>query len=166
MSRDFETRLDDALAQLASGALPDAAFADAPEAASLIAVARELQILAPTPQPCLAGGRRRFLNEAARRVQSPRILERVIARPARAVGFAAVLVLIVIGALLIAETSFFASTVPAVSSLTLTTSPTHLTTPTRTTAALMNLVPFTPTQATPLSLPQPKPVPTPLVSRD
>ncbi len=158
MSRDLETRLDDALAP--------GALADAPEVASLVAVARELQILAPTPQPRLADGRRRFLNEAARLVQPPRVFERALARPARAFGLAAALVLIVIGALLIAETSFFAGNVPAVSSLTLTISPTHLTTPTGTTAAPMNLAPFAPTQVTHLSLPQPKPVPTPLASRD
>ncbi|MEW5717407.1 MAG: hypothetical protein AB1817_02150 [Chloroflexota bacterium] len=166
MSRDFETQLDDALTRFASGASPDTASADAPEVANLVAVARALQILAPTPQPRLANGRHRFLNEAARVVQSPRIFERVLARPARTFGLAAALVLLVIGALLIAETSFFAGNVPAVSSLTLTMSPTHLTTPTRTTAAPMNLAPFAPTLATHLNLPQPKPVPTPLAARD
>jgi hypothetical protein len=166
MSRDFETRLDDALAQLASGALPDAAFADAPEAASLIAVARELQILAPTPQPRLAEGRRRFLSQAAQFVQPPRVSERVAARPARAFGIAAVLVLIVIGAWVIAETNFFVGNVPAVSSLTMTLSPTHQTTPTRTTAAQMNLMPFAPTLVIHSNSPLPQPVPTPLASRD
>ena len=166
MSRDFETLLDNALIQLANSVLPDAALADAPEVANLVAVARELQILAPAPQPRLAEGRRRFLNQAARLDLPRRVFERVVARPIRAFGFAAALVLIVIGALLIAETSFFAGNVPAVSSLTLTMSPTHLTTPTRTTAAPMNFAPFAPTQATHLNLPQPKPVPTPIVLRD
>ncbi|MCI0475930.1 MAG: hypothetical protein L0Y55_06755 [Anaerolineales bacterium] len=164
MSRDFETRLDDALTQLANGVSVD--LADVPESANLIAVARELQILAPAPQPRLAEGRCRFLNAAARLVQPPRLFDRVLAYPARAFGFAAVLVLIVVGALLIAEMSFFASNVPAASSLTLTMSPTHLTTPTRTTAAPLNLVPSAPTLAAQLDSPQPKPVPTPMVARD
>ncbi|MBM3127257.1 MAG: hypothetical protein FJ009_01315 [Chloroflexi bacterium] len=162
MSCDFETRLDDALAGSASSDL-----AAAPEVANLIAVARELHILAPTPQPRLADGRRRFLNEAARAIQPPHIFQRVIARPVRTFGFAAMLVLIVVGALLIAQTSFFPGAIPGSSSLTLTMSPTHLTTPTRTTAAPLNLVPFAPTLVTHLTnLPQPKPVPTPIATRD
>ena len=126
MSRDFETRLDNALTQLAQGASPDAVLADAPEAANLIAVARELEILAPAPQPRLTDGRRKFLNEAAHLVQSPRIFERVMVRPARTLGFAVVLVLLMFGVLLIAETNFFAGSVPGASSSTLTTSPTHM----------------------------------------
>lgn len=164
MSRDFETRLDDALAQLTNGASVD--LTDVPESANLVALARELQILAPTPPPRLAEGRRRFLNQAAHLVQPPRLFERAMARPIRTFGFAAVLVLVIVGALLIPETNFFAGNVPAVSSLTLTTSPTHLTTPTRTTAAPMNLAPFAPTRVTHLDSPQPKPVPTPLAARD
>jgi len=167
MSRDFETRLDDALTQLAQGASPGTRLADAPEAANLIAVVRELQMLAPAPQPRLADGRRRFLNEAARLAQSPRAFERVMARPARTLGFAAILVLLVFGVLLVAETSFFAGNVPAASSSTLTMSPTHLTTPTRTTAVPLNLAPFAPTLVTHLTnSPQPKPVPTPIATRD
>jgi hypothetical protein len=166
MSRDFETRLDNALTQLANGASPDAVLADAPEAANLIAVARELQILAPTPPPRLAQGRRRFLNEVAYLIQPPRSFQRVIARPVQTFGFAAALVLLVLGVLMIAETSLFVGHIPAVSSSTLTISPTHLTTPTRTTAVPMNLAPFAPTLATHLNSPQPKPVPTPMASRE
>jgi hypothetical protein len=167
MSRDFETQLDDALAQPAPSASPDATLADASEVASLVAVARALQILAPAPQPRLADGRRRFLNETARLVQSPRIFERAMRRPARTLGIAAVLVLLMFGVLLIAETSFFAGSVPGASSSTLTMSPTYLTTPTRTTAVPMNLAPFAPTLVTHLAdLPQPKPVPTPMTTRD
>jgi hypothetical protein len=166
MSRDFETRLDNALTQLADGALPDAALADAPEVANLVAIAREFQVLAPIPQPRLAEGRRRFLNEVARLIQPPRFLGRVLSPPIQIFGIAAVLVLIVFGVLMIAETNFFAGSVPGASSSTLTMSPTHLTTPTRTTAAPMNLAPFAPTLATHLNLPQPKPVPTPMATRD
>jgi hypothetical protein len=158
MSRSFETRLDDALA--------DAALADAPEVTKLVAVARELQVLAPTPQPRLAEGRHRFLNEAARLVQPPHIFERMMVRPARTFGFAAVLVLLVLGVWLIAESSMFVGHVPGVSSSTLTMSPTDITTPTGTTAARMNLVPLAPTLVTHLCSPQPKPVPTPMSPRD
>jgi len=167
MSRDFETRLDNALTQLAQGESPDAVLADAPEAANLIAVARELQILALAPQPRLAEGRRRFLNEAARLIQPPRFLGRALPRPIQTFGIAAVFVLLMFGVLLIAETNFFASGVPGASSSTLTMSPTHLTTPTRTTAVPMNLAPFAPTLVTHFAnLPQPKPVPTPMATRE
>lgn len=167
MSPDFETRLDSALTQLANGASPHAVLTDAPESAHLIAVAHELRLLAPTPQPRLAEGRHRFLNEAARLIQPTRVFERVMSRPVRTFGFAAVLLLIVVGVLVIVETGLFVGNVPVSSSSTLTMSPTYIPTPTRTAAAPMNLAPFIPTFATNLThLPQPQPVPTPLSTRD
>jgi hypothetical protein len=167
MSRDFETRLDNALAQLDQGASPDAVLADVPEAANLITVARELQMLAPAPQPRLAEGRRRFLNEVARLIQPPHFWGRVLSCPIQIFGIAAVLVLLMFGVLLIAETNFFIGNVPGAGSSTLTMSPTYLTTPTRMTAVPMNLAPFAPTLEIHLAnLPQPKPVPTPMATRD
>ena len=166
MSRNFETRLDDALTQLATGATLDAELADVPEVANLIIVARELQILAPAPQPRLAEGRRKFLNEAARMVQPPRVFERAMTPPARVFGFAVVLMLLVVGVWLVMETSTFVGNVPGASSSTLTMSPTHFTTPTGTTATPMNLAPFAPTLVTHLNPPQPKPVPIPLAAGD
>jgi hypothetical protein len=170
MSRDSETSLDNVLTQLVNGALPDAAFAqvaDAPQVAQLVALVRELQMLAPTPQPRLAAGRRRFLNEAARRTQPSCVFGRAGARPLRVFGFAVALVALVFGVLMLAETSPLGERIPVASSSTLTTSPTHMITPTGTTAVPGSLAPIAPTLVTRwANLPHPKPVPTPMVVQD
>jgi hypothetical protein len=167
MSRDIETRLDDAWSQVTRNASSDVVSAEAPEVMNLIAVARELQLLAPTPQVRLAEGRRKFLDQAARAIEARRPFERAMRHPARAFGLAGVVVLLVLGVLMIAQMSPFVVQVPETNSSTLTMSPTYMTSPTRTIAVPINLAPSAPTLAARLNdSPQPKPVPTPLALRD
>jgi hypothetical protein len=167
MSRDLETRLDDALARLASGNSPDAALADASDVADLIVVARELQILAPTPQPRLAEGRRKFLNEAARLAQPARRFGRGIPRSAPAFVFAAMFVLMVFGALMVTKVIPVAGTETIPLSSSLTMSPTYLPTPLKTATASVNVVSSAPTFVVHLTeLPQPRPVPTAASTRE
>ncbi len=92
---DFETRLDDTLTQFVQDKSRDTAISQAPDAADLISLADHLQILTPAPEPRLAEGRRKFLNEAARLQDSRAVQRRVLS-----LAFASVIVLIV-GSLLV-----------------------------------------------------------------
>ncbi len=94
-TRDFETRLDDTLTKFVQDKSRDTAISQVPDAADLISLADHLQILTPAPEPRLAEGRRKFLNEAARLQDSRAVQRRVLS-----LAFASVIVLIV-GSLLV-----------------------------------------------------------------
>lgn len=148
---DFESRLDDALNQLVGGTVTNDPGSDVSE---LISVARGLQIIAPTPEPNLANGRRRLLTAAAHVDESPARLWHSRFSFAL-VGVLAIVVLSVLTMTVMAGGSLFAQTV------TPTMSPTYTTTPTRisfvpSVDAVPNSIQLNDTQ------PSPAPIPTPL----
>ncbi len=94
--RDFESRLDNGLKQMVPDASVDSLNASEPDVAELIRVAQHLQILAPTPEPQLADGRRRFLNQATRRLEQKSGFTNWLCRAAHRPAWAFVTVLAVI----------------------------------------------------------------------
>jgi hypothetical protein len=65
-SGDFDTKLDEALSQLATGDDSKLPARGVPETKDLVLVARRLHVLAPAPMPNLANGRLKFLAQAVR----------------------------------------------------------------------------------------------------
>ncbi len=118
---DFETKLDDALTRLAQGAPVETVKRDVPEAADLIAVAQRLQLLEPTPEPHLAAGRARLLQQAAE-PERPRVSFGWIRRP--------VLALAALIIVLVAASMMFVGATPGFATPSLT--PTYTATPTNT----------------------------------
>jgi hypothetical protein len=164
--RDFESKLDDALRRLMLDVPVDDLTASEPDAADLIRVARRLQVLAPTPAPQLADGRRRFLSLAARRLDRGGSIvdwfRRTAPRPALAFAVALVALLVAASAMIFSQSN------PALQmTLTQTVAPTFTATPTR--------ISFSPDGARSvdlrlsidshdLPLPNPQPVPAPVIS--
>ncbi len=165
--RDFESRLDIALKQMAIDTPVENPSGSEPETAELIRVAQHLQILAPAPTPQLADGRRRFLNEAARQLdQSGNISNwfgRVAHRPALA--FAMILVLLVFAA---SAMMVFSQTNPALPmTWTQTAEPTLTATPTKTSLSpdgTSAVDQYPSISSRDPHLPSPQPVPAPVIS--
>ena len=135
---NFDTRLDEALSQLADGDSSKALAERNPETDDLLQVARRLRVLAPAPIPDLARGRRAFLAQAAHLDTQSAVTRHWSWRPSprRVLAFAgsAVLVLLVGVMITLTAGSFVAGIqgVPAWwSSSTPTTRPTYTATPTQ-----------------------------------
>ncbi len=103
-TRDFDTKLDDALTQLVRGGALDTAVSQLPDASDLISLTSHLQILAPVPEPRLEGGRMKFLNEAASMAG-----KHAASRRALSFAIATVIVLIAASVLVVAAISDVAS---------------------------------------------------------
>ena len=165
--RDLESRLDDALKQMALDSPLEDLNGSEPDTAELVRVAQRLQILAPVPVPQLADGRRRFLNEAARRFE-PRAgflswFGRVAHRPALAFAMALVLIIFAASAMMV-----FSQSNPALQiTSTQTLAPTFTATPTKISLApdgASIVEPQSATDSRHLHLPEPQPVPAPVIS--
>jgi hypothetical protein len=153
---DLETRLDAALTQLASGVSLNEVSRRAPDATDLLLVAQRLQVLAPVPTPRLADGRRKFLSHAARTTESGGWLRQAMYRPALALAFVTVFVLIIGGTLIATHGQ---------TPLTPTMIPTFTATPTRTALVPVNTVPSRSMRAMDvryLAAPMPVPAPAPV----
>jgi hypothetical protein len=163
---DFESRLDDVL-QAALDAPVDNLNASEPDNAELIRVAQHLEILAPTPEPRLADGRRRFLNEAARRLEQrgrfTNWFGRAVHRPAWV--FAMVLVVIVFAA---SAMMVFSQSNPALQiTSTQTMAATFTATPTKISLApnsvIANESHLSMNSRQIVHMPEPQPVPVPVI---
>ncbi|MCL4395238.1 MAG: hypothetical protein M1482_10635 [Chloroflexi bacterium] len=136
ISHDFETGLDQALAEALAADLPVPDTATNGEAGELVRVALRLQKLAPSPVPRLEKGRRRFLAEAGRLERQSAGLRGALRlgmfRPAFAIVSLAV-ALVLIGGAVFSAGSILAglSTPPAKQALTPTTNPSFTATPTQ-----------------------------------
>jgi hypothetical protein len=163
---DFESRLDDVL-QTALDAPVDNLNASEPDVAELVQVAQHLQILAPAPAPQLANSRRRFLNEAARRLEQrggfSNWLGRAVHRPAWA--FAMVLVVIVFAA---SAMMVFSQSAPALQiTSTQTMAATFTATPTKISLAPYSMIAneshLSMNSRQLVHMPEPQPVPVPVI---
>ncbi len=160
-SLDFETKLDEALRNVAEGKSDDA-LRQMPEAADLIKVAQRIQLLKPAPEPHLAQGRERVLAEAARLhipARTRTSLWRLLPRPALA--FLTAFILFAGGLVFVSMRVSMGdwSNTPSA-----TVSPTLTGTPTNTAFGRMNSIPMAPTranQSTGMSRPEPAPTPNP-----
>ncbi len=164
--RDFESRLDDALNPLALDAPVDNLNASEPDMAELVRVAHHLQMLAPTPEPQLADGRRRFLHQAARRLEHSsgftNWLGRAAHRPARAFAVVVVVIVFAASAMLV-----FSQSNPALQiTSTQTLAPTFTATPTKVSLAPTGAIakaPHLSIDSRHLRVPAPQPVPVPVI---
>ena len=165
--RDFESRLDDALKQITFDAPFENLNGSELDTAELVQVAQRLQILAPAPAPRLTDGRRRFLNQAARSLDQSKSISdwvrRVAHRPALAVAIVLVLIVFAASAMMV-----FSQSSPALQiTSTQTSAPTFTATPTKISLAPDDARAGEPQSATDshhLRIPEPQPVPAPVIS--
>lgn len=163
-SLDHESKLDEALKQMAEGKSDDA-VCSMPEAADLIKVAERLRLLKPAPEPRLAPGRDRFMSEAARLLApagARPLHRRWLPRPALA--FLTAFILLASGMLFVTMKASLGnwSNTPSP-----TTSPTLTGTPTNAAFGKTEGIPVLPTRANrSIEMSRPEPVPTPNPPRE
>ena len=175
-ANDFETKLDEALSQLAEDGSPEQLGVYSSETGELLQVARRLRVLAPAPMPNLAKGRHAFMVQAARLGAQPASASRWSRQlhPRRPLVLAGSAVLVLIVGVMVALTaSSFVAGIQAVptwwSSSTPTMHPTYTATPTQISMAPVEFGEFrsswVPQIESRSSLPSPNPAPQAEVSR-
>ncbi len=169
MAGNFETLLDDALNRSREALPTGAEGKEMPEIAGLVALARQVTVLAPAPPFHLAEGRRKFLDEAER-VSTQRARRRwgrdlLEPRPAWLVSMAVIVLFAGAAFTLIMMSGMLDNHSPAVPIMaTPAMSPTFTATPTRMVRMSPDNMPLPAIQKSQgqLCAPEPKPAPEPV----